>query len=149
MMIAARLSTVRRAVVGCGFSQLSARNFATEISVRHLPYSATAESVSSLLAERGVAAPSEVNIVVKGNGKATGRAYVKFDIDDDAEKAIAALSQEPFDGRNLTADKREPEVAIENTSEDAPFGGVVEDVFTNVRKALLASTDRSEWVPAL
>lgn len=79
---------------------------AKELYVGNLPYSTTDESLTQQFAAYNPA--SAMVIKDRDSGRSRGFGFVKFDNDDDADKAVAELNEKEMDGRALTVREARP-----------------------------------------
>ncbi len=81
-----------------------------KLFVGNLPFSATEEEVRSLFSEfgevQGVIIPTD-----RDTGKPRGFAFVQMAMDEDAEKAIAAVNGKRMGGRTLNVNEARPKEA--------------------------------------
>lgn len=85
-----------------------------KLFVGNLPFSATEEEVRSLFSEfgevQGVIIPTD-----RDTGKPRGFAFVQMAVDEDAEKAIAAVNGRNMGGRALNVNEARPKEAGRGT----------------------------------
>ena len=78
-----------------------------KLFVGNLPFSATEEEVRSMFSEfgevQGVTIPTD-----RDTGKPRGFAFVQMAVDEDAEKAIAAVNGRNMGGRQLNVNEARP-----------------------------------------
>ena len=83
---------------------------ARKLYVGNLPYSASEEDLQNLFATAGTV--ESVNVMRDmATGRARGFAFVEMATDEDAQKAITALNNREFGGRNLTVNEARPKAA--------------------------------------
>ena len=70
------------------------------IYVGNLSYSVNEEKLKNLFLPYGSVTTANI-ITDKYSGQSRGFGFVEMPVDDEAEKAIQALNQTSFDGRNL------------------------------------------------
>ena len=70
------------------------------IYVGNLSYSVNEEKLKNLFLPYGTVTTANI-ITDKYSGQSRGFGFVEMPVDDEAEKAIQALNQTSFDGRNL------------------------------------------------
>jgi RNA recognition motif-containing protein len=80
----------------------------SKIYVGGLPYAATEQQLSDLLAQHGAVASARV-ITDKFTGQSRGFGFVEMSSDEEAQKAIAALNGTQMDGRTLTVNEARPQ----------------------------------------
>jgi RNA recognition motif-containing protein len=88
---------------------------ATNIYVGNLPWNTTDQELADLFAQYGPVIKAQV-IKDRDTGRSRGFGFVEMPTDDDANRAIDALNNQPFGGRPLT-------VNIAKPREERPAGG--------------------------
>ena len=84
-----------------------------KLYVGNLPYETNEDDLQALFAQAG--AVESVNVMRdRETGRARGFAFVEMVSDEDAQKAISELNEQPFGGRRLTVNEARPQ---------APRGG--------------------------
>jgi cold-inducible RNA-binding protein len=84
-----------------------------KLYVGNLPYETNEDDLQALFAQAG--AVESVNVMRdRETGRARGFAFVEMVSDEDAQKAITELNEQPFGGRRLTVNEARPQ---------APRGG--------------------------
>jgi cold-inducible RNA-binding protein len=79
----------------------------TKLYVGNLPYETTESDLQALFEASGPV--STVNVVRdRTTGQARGFAFVEMGDQESARRAISALDQHPFGGRNLTVNEAKP-----------------------------------------
>ena len=76
------------------------------IYVGNLPFEASEDEIRGLFEDHGSVQSVKI-ITDRDTGRSRGFAFVEMDAEG-AEKAIAALHQSPFGGRNLTVNVAKP-----------------------------------------
>jgi RNA recognition motif-containing protein len=77
-----------------------------KIYVGNLPFSATEEGLRAHFAQHGEVTSVKI-IIDRDTGRSRGFGFVEMDAAD-ADKAIRALDQEDFSGRNLKVNEAQP-----------------------------------------
>jgi len=77
------------------------------IYVGNLPYSTTEAQLTNAFAEFGTVTSVKL-ITDKATGQAKGFAFVEMENDNEATKAISALNEADFNGRNLRVNEAKP-----------------------------------------
>lgn len=80
---------------------------ATNIYVGNLPWNTTDQELADLFAQYGPVIKAQV-IKDRDTGRSRGFGFVEMPTDDDAQKAIDALNNQPFGGRPLTVNIAKP-----------------------------------------
>ena len=84
-----------------------------KLYVGNLPYETNEDDLQALFAQAG--AVESVNVMRdRETGRARGFAFVEMVSDEDAQKAISELNEQPFGGRRLMVNEARPQ---------APRGG--------------------------
>jgi RNA recognition motif-containing protein len=79
----------------------------TKLYVGNLSYNVTENDLQDLFAKHGPV--SEVNLMMdRLSGRPRGFAFVTMATPEGAQAAIAALNEQPLDGRNLTVNEARP-----------------------------------------
>ena len=78
-----------------------------KLYVGNLSYGVTSESLNELLAAFGTVTSAEV-IMDRQTGRSKGFGFVEMSTDEEAQKAIEALSGKEHDGRALTVNEAKP-----------------------------------------
>jgi len=86
-----------------------------KVYVGNLPFSATEGSLSDLFAQYGTVDSCRL-ITDRDTGRSKGFGFVEMGSDEEAAKAISALSGHEFEGRALTVNEARPQ-------ENRPRGG--------------------------
>ena len=82
--------------------RIGSRSLATEVTVKHLPFAATSDSVGDLFATLKLPAPQKIEVALTTeNKRPKGWAYVSYDNDAEAATAIQTLSGHTYEGRRL------------------------------------------------
>lgn len=78
-----------------------------KLFVGNIPWSASDEDLKKLFAEYG---DVEEAIIIKDkfSGRSKGFGFVTFANDDDGDKAISALHDQEFNGRNIIVNEARP-----------------------------------------
>ena len=80
-----------------------------KLYVGNLPYETNEDDLQALFAQAG-AVESVCVMREKETGRARGFAFVEMVSDEDAQKAITELNDQPFGGRRLTVNEARPQV---------------------------------------
>jgi cold-inducible RNA-binding protein len=84
-----------------------------KLYVGNIPYDTNEDDLQNLFAQAG--AVESVSVMRdRETGRARGFAFVEMVTDEDAQKAITQLNEQPFGGRRLTVNEARPQ---------APRGG--------------------------
>ena len=78
-----------------------------KLYVGNLPYSCDSDQLRNLFAEFGEITEARV-ITDRHSGRSKGFGFVEFTNEDDAQKAIDAMSGKDVDGRNLVVNVARP-----------------------------------------
>ena len=89
---------------------------AKNIYVGNLPWQTTSDDLYQLFSQYGQVAKTQV-ISDRETGRSRGFGFVEMPNDEEAQKAIEALNNSPFNGRPLTVNEAKPREAR------APGGG--------------------------
>ena len=82
--------------------RIGSRSLATEVTVKHLPFAATSDSVGDLFATLKLPEPQKIEVALTTiNKRPKGWAYVSYDNEAEAATAIQALSGHTYEGRRL------------------------------------------------
>src|SRR5262249_54687079 len=79
-----------------------------KIYVGNLPFSVTESSLSDLFGQHGTVDSCRL-ITDRDSGRSKGFGFVEMSTDEEAEKAIAALNGQDFEGRPLTVNEARPQ----------------------------------------
>ena len=82
----------------------------SKLYVGNLSYSVTSQDLNTMFAEHGQVQNAEV-IQDRDTGRSKGFGFVQMGTDEEAQKAIAALSGKESDGRALTVNEAKPREA--------------------------------------
>ncbi|NIS07139.1 MAG: RNA-binding protein [Gammaproteobacteria bacterium] len=85
------------------------------IYVGNLPYNVTDDELRAAFADFGEVASANV-IMDRASGRSKGFGFVEMPNDSEAEEAINALNESPFNGRNIKVNQARPRT-------DRPRGG--------------------------
>ncbi|MDE1171660.1 MAG: RNA-binding protein [Verrucomicrobium sp.] len=87
----------------------------TKLYVGNLPFSSTEQDVRELFSQHGNVTEATL-IIDRMTGRSRGFAFVSYDSEDAAQRAIQNLDGQDIDGRKLT-------VNIARPKEDRPYSG--------------------------
>jgi RNA recognition motif-containing protein len=90
-----------------------------KLYVGNIPYDTTESDLQTLFEQAGQVASISV-MRDRDTGRARGFAFVEMASEDDAEKAITQLNEQPFGGRRLTVNEARPQAP---RSGGGGFGG--------------------------
>ena len=79
----------------------------SKLYVGNLSYSVTSQDLNAMFAEHGQVQSAEI-IQDRETGRSKGFGFVQMGTDEEAQKAIAALSGKESDGRALTVNEAKP-----------------------------------------
>ena len=83
---------------------------ARKLYVGNLPYETTEQDLQTLFAGAGTV--DSVNVMRDmATGRARGFAFVEMSTDEEAQKAVSMLNEQPFGGRNLTVNEARPKTS--------------------------------------
>ena len=80
---------------------------ATNIYVSNLPWSTTDEELSAMFQQFGAVSKAQV-VMDRETGRSRGFGFVEMSDDTEAQAAIAALNNQPMNGRPLTVNVAKP-----------------------------------------
>lgn len=83
---------------------------ATNIYVGNLPWQATQEDLYTLFAQYGTVAKTQI-ITDRDTGRSRGFGFVEMATEAEAQAAIDALNEQPYNGRPLTVNIAKPREA--------------------------------------
>jgi cold-inducible RNA-binding protein len=80
-----------------------------KLYVGNIPYDTNEDDLQNLFAQAG--AVESVSVMRdRETGRARGFAFVEMVTDEDAQKAISQLNEQPFGGRRLTVNEARPQI---------------------------------------
>jgi len=82
----------------------------TKLYVGNLSYNITNETLAQLFSQHGSVVEAVV-ITDRTTGRSKGFGFVTFSNEDDAQKAIASLNGNEYEGRKLTVNEARPKVS--------------------------------------
>jgi len=82
----------------------------TKLYVGNLSYNITNEILAQLFGQQGTVVESIV-ITDRTTGRSKGFGFVTFSNEDEAQKAIASLNGNEYEGRKLTVNEARPKVS--------------------------------------
>jgi RNA recognition motif-containing protein len=95
---------------------------ATNIYVGNLPWQTTSDDLYQLFAQYGAVAKSQV-ITDRETGRSRGFGFVEMTNEAEAQAAIEALNNKPFNGRPLTVNVAKPREAGGGGGNRGGYGG--------------------------